>query len=629
MQSGLPLGENVSANIFAKTQQLQQIRESRLHAGRIEDGMDMTGEDAREHTAALTYGDGELRRHGQPHRMLAGSLHYFRVHPTHWADRIQRLAAMGVNTIDTYIPWNFHERTEGSFDFDGWRDVEAFIRLIGDHGLDVLVRPSPYICAEWSNGGIPAWLSGRVRAIRTSDPEFLAAVDAWNDELIPRLAALQSVHGGPIVAFQVENEYGSFGSDRGYLEHLRDGLTARGVVELLTTADGTEADMQLKGSVSGAMPSFTFGTGVEKAQELQVGGVPLLCSELWGGWFDHWKEDHHVRSADSLMGTLGPLLDAGGSVSLYMAHGGTNFGFGAGANHFGTLLPTVTSYDSDAPVGEDGTVGAKFEAVRAAFAPFHDGELPALPPAPVFQTPQSVALTMTASLWDAAHAFPLVGLTSAAHPLTYEELGVEDGVVVYEARDAIAEGTILTIDGLHDRATVFVDGARVATLIRDGETSTAPLSENLDATITIIVESLGRVNYGPLTGERKGILQGVRLGRRYVHGWTHRALADQLPASTGAASHATDGIAEAIITIDSPADAWLALPGSGMALVWLNGFLLGRLWEVGPQVTLYAPAGLWVAGQNTLRVLDLDHQAATVEVRDRPEFGRTEEFIGS
>lgn len=210
------------------------------------------------------------------------------MHPDQWEDRLRRLAAMGANTVDTYVAWNFHERVEGDVRFDGWRDIERFIRLAGEVGLDVFLRPSPYICAEWSNGGIPFWLSGRVAALRTSDADFLAAVDAWYDELIPRLVPLQAAHGGPIVAIQVENEYGSFGSDPAYLAHLRDGLRRRGMVEMLTTADGITSDMIEHGSVPGAMATFTFGTGVAKAVELRRHGDALMCSELWGGWFDHW-----------------------------------------------------------------------------------------------------------------------------------------------------------------------------------------------------------------------------------------------------------------------------------------------------------------------------------------------------
>lgn len=600
--------------------------------------MNHASSSSRDASPAITWRDGQLFRSGRPYRILAGALHYFRVHPAQWEDRLRRLAAMGANTVDTYVAWNFHERTEGEPRFDGWRDLDSFIRLAGEVGLDVYLRPSPYICAEWSNGGLPFWLTGRVSALRTSDPAYLAAVDRWYDALIPRIVPLQAAFGGPVVAVQVENEYGSFGSDHAYLEHQRDALRSRGIVELLTTADGITPDMVTHGSVAGALPTFTFGTGVATAQELRRPEDALMCSELWGGWFDHWGEPHHVRSAQSMIGTVEELLAAGGSVSVYMAHGGTNFGLWNGANHGRALQPTITSYDSDAPIGEDGSFNAKFEALRAAFAPFHDRELPERPAPAAVQAAQSAPLHPVTSLRDFAEALPRIG-ESAPMPQTFEQLGVEDGIVAYQAQIDVPADATVEVDTLHDRATVFVDDERVGTLERDGQLSLALPGGARRATLTIVVESLGRINYGPRTGEGKGIMHGVRInGRRYVHGWTHRALTRDAPPSVGgAASNGAgaaavgllDGIACATVVVDNPADAWLAFPGGAKGMVWLNGFLLGRYWKVGPQQTLYAPGPLWKAGANEIVVLDTDELGPTVEVRETPELGPTEEFVGS
>lgn len=579
----------------------------------------------------LTWRDGEILRDGVAHRILAGSIHYFRVHPDQWEDRLRRLAAMGANTVDTYVAWNFHERVEGDVRFDGWRDIERFIRLAGDIGLDVFLRPSPYICAEWSNGGIPSWLSGRVAALRTSDAGFLAAVDAWYDELIPRLVPLQASHGGPIVAIQIENEYGSFGSDAAYLAHLREGLRCRGMVEMLTTADGITDDMIEHGSVPGAMATFTFGTGVARAVELRREGDALMCSELWGGWFDHWGERHHVRSAASAGGTIEELLAAGGSVSLYMAHGGTNFGLWNGANHDRVLQPTVTSYDSDAPIGEDGTLNEKFHALRAMFAPFHASELPPVPAGPRRQAAASAPLEQRSSLLQLVATLPVTGEVSP-RPCTFEELGAEDGMVAYEADVSFPADAMLTIDGLHDRAVVFLDAQALGVLERDGQTSLALPVEGGAGRLTLVVESLGRINYGPYTGEGKGIMRGVMIGRRLVNGWTHRLVPQEAPTAAPGldrSAEASDGVAVASFDIAEPLDAWLAFPGGSKGMVWLNGFLLGRYWKVGPQETLYAPAPLWKVGRNEVVVLDTDGLGATVEIRDEPSFGETEEFIGS
>lgn len=396
---------------------------------------------------------------------------------------------------------------------------------------------------------------------------------------------------------------------------------------MLTTADGTTADMVAHGSVPGAMTTFTFGTDVAAAAGLRREGEALMCSELWGGWFDHWGERHHVRSAASMGGTVEELLDASGSLSLYMAHGGTNFGLWNGANHDRVLQPTVTSYDSDAPIGEDGTLNDKFHALRALFARFHEGELPEVPAPPRRQGGTSAPLAPVASLLGLVRSLPVVGAVTP-RPQTFEQLGAEDGLVAYEAAVSYPAGAVLAVDGLHDRATVFLGDERIGVLDRDGTTSLPLPGSSVAALLTIVVESLGRINYGPYTGEGKGIMRGVTIGRRLVHGWAHRIVPQETPAIHGG-TPGTDGVAVAHIDVDEPLDAWLAFPGGVKGMVWLNGFLLGRYWRVGPQETLYAPAPLWLPGRNEIVVLDTDGLGATVEVRERPSFGTTEEFIGS
>lgn len=590
-------------------------------------------------SALLTYEGGTLLRDGVPHQVLSGSLHYFRVHPAQWRDRLERLAALGLNTVDTYVAWNFHQgRADRPARFDGWWDLEAFVTIAGELGLDVIVRPGPYICAEWDNGGLPAWLTAAVGTrARSSDPTFLGAVAAWLDEMMPRLAALQASAGGPIVAFQVENEYGSYGDDAPYLAWLREALVDRGASELLYTADGPTDLMLDGGSLPGTLATATFGSRAAEAFRLlrsRRSDEPLLCAEFWNGWFDHWGERHHVRSVHSADATLGEILDAGASVSLYMAHGGTNFGLWAGANHDGRLQPTITSYDSDAPIAEHGAVTAKFHAFRSRFVAAGGRDLP-VPADPLILPARSVPVVRAAGLLPALGS--VASRCTRPTPPSFEELGIASGLVLYAATPLLPRGDIeLSVRGLHDRAQVFVDGQPIGVL--DGDGSLRVHGSGAQVDLRILVENQGRINYGPLLGQGKGILGGVQLGRRLVHGWTATPLPlDEWSAAELAelaeadaprdATAAGFSTADVVLGDDEPADAFLALPGFGKGFVWVNGFLLGRYWEVGPQMTLYVPAPLLEAGVNTVTVLELLRSGTHLEFRDRPELGPSEEYV--
>ncbi|MFG2075226.1 glycoside hydrolase family 35 protein [Nonomuraea maritima] len=580
-------------------------------------------------SSALTWRGRRLYRHGVPHRILSGGLHYFRVHPDLWRDRIRRLADMGLNTVDTYVPWNFHQPSADQAPrFDGWRDLERFVRTVGEEGLDVVVRPGPYICAEWSNGGLPSWLTGRDVAIRSSDPAFTDAAGRWFDELIPRLAALQACEGGPIVAVQVENEFGSYGDDHDYLRWNRASLSSRGIRELLFTADGPTELMLDGGTLPGTLTAVTLGSKPEAARELLSSrrpDEPFVVAEFWNGWFDHWGERHHVRGVESVVHTLEGILADGGSVSLYMAHGGTNFGLWAGANESdGRLQPTVTSYDSDAPIAEDGALTPKFHAVRELLGvdgPVRVPErLPTLPPA-------TVPLVHRADLLPGLRAVP-APTSTGPRPASFEQLGLDAGMVLHTAHPRVPSGKQqLRLTDVRDKALVFADGVEVASdLVLSG--AGAPVR------LEVLVESLGRVNYGPFVGGHKGLLGPVLVDRRTVQGWESTPIALQewseadLARAVAAGPPATNtGFAVATLDVDAPADTFLALPGSGRGLVWVNDFLLGRYWNIGPQVTLYCPAPLLREGANTITVLELERLGTTLELRDRAELGPTEEYI--
>nr|WP_229864878.1 glycoside hydrolase family 35 protein [Streptomyces spinoverrucosus] len=587
-------------------------------------------------TSALTWHGGRLYRHGVPHRILSGSLHYFRVHPDLWRDRIRRLADLGLNTVDTYVAWNFHQpREQEAPSFDGWRDLERFIRTVGEEGLDVIVRPGPYICAEWSNGGLPSWLTGRDVAIRSSDPGFTSVVARWFDELVPRIAALQTAEGGPVVAVQVENEFGSYGDDRAYLLWNREALSTRGIRELLFTADGPTELMLDGGTLPGTLTAVTLGSKPDAARRLLAArrpDEPFLVAEFWNGWFDHWGKRHHVRGVDSAVRTLRGIVADGGSVSIYMAHGGTNFGLWAGANdHEGRLEPIVTSYDSDAPIAEDGTLTPKFFAMREALGvargPLRSPErTPKLPPA-------RVPLVHHADLLAGLRAVP-APTSTAPRPASFEQLGLDAGMVLHTAHPRIPAGEHrLTLTDVRDRALVFADGSLLGVTAPDAPE--LPIHGTGDVVrLEVLVENLGRVNYGPGIGRPKGLLGPVLVDRRSVQGWDSTPVALQewsaaeLAAAVASGAATTQaGFAVAEFHVDTPADTFLAVPGSSRGLVWVNGFLLGRYWEIGPQVTLYCPAPLLRAGENTVTVLELERLGGVLELRDRPELGPPEEYV--
>ncbi|MDC5697134.1 beta-galactosidase [Intrasporangium calvum] len=583
----------------------------------------------------LTVADGTFLRDGRPHQIISGAIHYFRVHPDLWEDRLRRLAAMGLNTVETYVAWNFHERRRGEVDFTGPRDLARFVRLAGDVGLDVIVRPGPYICAEWDFGGLPAWLmKGEAMALRTSAPRFLEALDAWFDAVCPVLVPLLSTHGGPVVAVQVENEYGSFGDDAAYLSHCRAALVDRGIDVLLLTSDGPGPDWLASGTIPGVLATVNFGSrvaeGFGELRKVQPEG-PDMCMEFWNGWFDHWGEGHHVRDADDAAGVLEEMLRAGASVNFYMAHGGTNFGLWNGANFAdGTLQPTVTSYDYDAPIGEAGELRAKFHAYREVIRRYAAEPAPDVPDLPARLAPQTASMEGWVALLDSLDTFDAP--RRAPLPLPMEALDQDHGLVLYRGAALVPpDGRELVLEGLADRATVLVDGSVLGVLDRNDSAPHAlplvPRADGRASRIDVLVENQGRINFGPAIGERKGV-SGVRIAHRFVHGWESVAIrldddgvTDRLSFGVAAAS-AGPVFGRAVLEVEAAADGFLALPGWGKGFVWLNGVLLGRYWEVGPQVTLYAPAPLWRSGANEVVVLELEHAGSLVELRDAPDLGR-------
>lgn len=580
--------------------------------------------------ALTTTSDGFLL-HGEPFRIISGALHYFRVHPDQWADRLRKARLMGLNTVETYLPWNLHEPEPGTLVLDGLLDLPRFLRLARDEGLYVLLRPGPYICGEWDHGGLPGWLLADpdIRP-RTADPRFTGALDRYLDLLLPPLLPYLAARGGPVIAVQVENEYGAYGDDSAYLKHIELALRTRGVEELLFTCDQANAEHLAKGSLPGTLSTGTFGGRIDErlaALRAHRPEGPLMCAEFWIGWFDHWGGPHHVRSAPEVAADLDRLLAAGASVNIYMFHGGTNFGFTNGANHHHTYVPTVTSYDYDAPLSESGDPGPKYHAFReviARHAPVPDEPVPApgpkLPPTPV-------GLDRRAPLLPYLRALPAAVTTE--DPVTMDALGTRHGYLLYRtALTAPGDGLLHFTGGVGDRAQVFVDGAPVGVLERERHDETLPVRvPEPGAVLEVLVENQGGVNYGPRIGAPKGLLGPVSFQGAVLHGWECRTVPvgdlDALPfAPADSDRSAEPAYHRGTFEVDTPADTFLSLDGWTKGQAWVNGFPLGRYWNRGPQRTLYVPGPVLRPGANDLVLLELHATTgARALLTDTPDLG--------
>ncbi|MER5729882.1 glycoside hydrolase family 35 protein [Streptomyces sp. NPDC002138] len=576
--------------------------------------------------------DEGFRLDGEPFRILSGGLHYFRVHPDQWADRLRKARLMGLNTVETYVPWNLHQPRPGEFRMDGGLDLPAFLDLAAAEGLYVLLRPGPYICAEWEGGGLPSWLLAEpdIR-LRSRDPRFLAAVDDYFARLLPPLRSRLASRGGPVLAVQVENEYGAYGDDTAYLEHLAASLRRCGADVPLFTCD--QPDDLERGALPGVLATANFGSGSARnlaaLRAVRPSG-PLLCTEFWIGWFDRWGGHHVVRDAQQAARELDELLATGASVNFYMFHGGTNFGFTNGANDKHTYRPTVTSYDYDAPLDEAGDPTEKFHAFRKVIAAYAPVPEDAPPVRGERFTKEGVVLDQSIGLLDCA---PVLGeAVASARPLMMEQLGQDFGFVLYETELPAAGPVLLELEQVRDRAQVFLDGQPVGVLEREAHehslTFTVPRP---GCVLSVLVENQGRVNYGPGIHDRKGLAGAVLLNGLPLEGWTSRALpltglAD-VPFGHGPATPSGPAFYRGTFDVARTADTFLHLDGWTKGSAWVNGFALGRYWSRGPQRSLYVPAPVLRAGRNDVVVLELHApgRGRAVGFRDAPDLGPTQE----
>jgi beta-galactosidase len=564
---------------------------------------------------------------GKPIRIISGAIHYFRVVPQYWRDRLLKLKACGFNTVETYVAWNVHEPKPDQFNFQGMADLEKFIQTAAQVGLYVIVRPGPYICAEWEFGGLPSWLLADPQMqLRSSWEPYLARVDKFFDALLPRLKPLLCTNGGPIIALQVENEYGSYGNDRKYLEYIKEGLIARGMDVLLFTSDGPTDEMLQGGTLPDIFKTVNFGTRPQEAfaklKEYQP-KKPLMCMEYWNGWFDHWGEEHRTRDGDDVAAILDQMLKLGASVNFYMFHGGTNFGFFSGANYQDELQPTVTSYDYDAPLSEEGELTDKYFKVRDVLAKYVEVDETLLPAPIPKKAYGKVELTSQASLF--ASLDKLSKPISSTSPVPMESLGQDYGFILYRTQvTGPRQDNALSIQDVHDRAWVFLDGELQGIVSRD-----QPQTIKLDITpagaqLDILVENMGRINYGPYMLDRKGITQGVRLGNQFLFDWTIYPLPlNNLAAlKWGQSACTTPAFFQGKFKIDKREDTFLSLPGWKKGVVFINGFNLGRYWEIGPTKTLYVPAPILRSGDNELVIFELEGlKKPVVEFLDQPILG--------
>lgn len=546
---------------------------------------------------------------GKPFQVLSGEMHYPRVPRAYWRDRFRMARAMGLNTITTYVFWNLHEPQPGVFDFTGQNDVAEYIREAQQEGLHVILRPGPYVCGEWELGGFPSWLlKDQGMALRTSDPKFVSAMQTWFTRLAKEINPLLLKNGGPIIAVQVENEYGSFGDDHKYMETVKSALQQSGLgADVLYTADPPDA--LRNGSLPELPAVINFGSGDAEKSFTQFASLrpsgPRMVGEYWSGWFDHWGGKHYKSNVAQEAAELESIVSRGYSISIYMFHGGTNFGWMNGANSDGTTYkPDTTSYDYDAALDEQGAPRQKYFAFRDAIARATKKTPPPVPHEIEREAFSISASTGSASLWR--------NLPQPVHskvPLSMEDLDQSYGYVLYRSTLAEGDGGDLVLNGLHDYAQVYVGQALIGTIDRRlGQTHLALPVMKKRATLDILVENSGRVNFTQeIQNERKGLTGRVTLGGKEPGPWEIYSLPMDDLAKLHFLPETCEGpcFYRAQMTVPSPADTYLDTRGVHKGEAWINGHPLGRFWSIGPQFSLYAPAPWLSKGRNDIVFFDV------------------------
>lgn len=584
----------------------------------------------------------------KPFDIYSGAMHYFRTVPEYWEDRLTKLKAAGFNTVETYVCWNLHEKKPGEFDFSGILDIEKYLEIAQKVGLYAIVRPGPYICAEWDFGGLPAWLlKDKNMQIRCMYPDYLKCVERFYKELLPRLVPHLESHGGNIIAMQVENEYGSYGNDKDYLRYVEKLTRDCGIDCLLFTSDENTNNMISGGSLPDIYKVLNFGSRSRTAFNVLKGfenDGPNMCGEFWCGWFDHWRDKHHTRNSLEIVNEIKGFIDNGASFNIYMFHGGTNFGFTAGANHNQGhgYEPTVTSYDYCAMLTEWGDYTPAYHAVRKLLCEKQGIEPPELPESPKLQSIGKVELTETASLFEnldnigEKHHVPV--------PEGMEYFGQNFGLIYYETTlKGNYNASPMYVKNVHDFAEVYFDGEKKTSIDRtlysvEGKTTlkdvifkkkkgeSSPFlmpALSGERKIGVLVDTMGRVNYGGNMLDRKGI-SDIYLGIQRLMNYDVWTLPldnlDKLKYSSSVKKEEPVFLRGSFKT-DSKADCFIHLDGFNRGCVYINGFNLGRFWKVGPQKSLYIP-GTLLKDENEIIVFNIGgYSKPTVSITDKHNLG--------
>ena len=556
---------------------------------------------------------------GKPFVVKAAELHYTRIPQAYWSHRIEMCKALGMNTICIYIFWNIHEQEEGKFDFAGQNDIAAFCKLAQQHGMYVIVRPGPYVCAEWEMGGLPWWLLKKKNvALRTLDPYYMERVGIFMKEVGKQLAPLQVDKGGNIIMVQVENEYGSYGTDKPYVSAVRDLVRESGFTDVPLFQCDWSSNFT-NNALDDLIWTVNFGTGAnidqqfKKLKELRP-ETPLMCSEFWSGWFDHWGRKHETRPAKDMVQGIKDMLDRNISFSLYMTHGGTTFGHWGGANN-PAYSAMCSSYDYDAPISEAGWTTEKFFLLRDLLKNYLPaGEsLPELPAAlPVIEIPE-IHFNKVAPLFS---NLPEAKQTVDIQPM--EQFNQGWGTILYRTTlpEATPAGTVLKITEVHDWAQIYADGKLLARLDRrKGEFTTILPALKKGTQLDILVEAMGRVNFDKSIHDRKGITEKVELvsgnQAKELKNWAvynfpvdYSFIKDKKYNDTKILP-AMPAYYKSTFKLDKVGDTFLDMSTWGKGMVWVNGHAMGRFWEIGPQQTLFMP-GCWLKeGENEILILDL------------------------